>query len=48
MIAGVLLLPALMAGLNPEPEAPEPLPTIPAELGQLGDHLQQLDEAVTP
>ena len=48
VIAGVLLLPGLIAGLTPEPAAPEPLPTLPAELGQLGEHLQQLDEAVTP
>ena len=48
MIAGVLLLPGLLAGLSPEPEAPEPLPTLPAELGQLDEHLRQLDEAVTP
>ena len=48
VIAGVLLLPGLLAGLSPEPDAPEPLPTLPAELGQLDEHLRQLDEAVTP
>lgn len=48
VVAGVLLLPGLIAGLNPEPSAPEPLPTLPAELGQLDEHLQQLEEAVTP
>ncbi len=48
VVAGVLFLPGLIAAMNPEPAAPEPLPTLPAELGELGDHLQQLDEAVTP
>ena len=48
VIAGVLLLPGLITGLTPEPATPEPLPALPAELGQLGEHLQQLDEAVTP
>ncbi|GAA1763035.1 serine/threonine-protein kinase [Agromyces humatus] len=47
-IAGALFLPGLIAAQNPEPAAPEPLPTLPAELSELGGHLQQLDEAVTP
>ncbi|MCD2441117.1 serine/threonine protein kinase [Agromyces sp. SYSU K20354] len=47
-IAGALFLPGLIAAQNPEPAAPEPLPTLPAELNELGEHLRQLDEAVTP
>ncbi|GAA1798449.1 serine/threonine-protein kinase [Agromyces neolithicus] len=48
VVAGVLLIPGLLAALDPEPATPEPLPTLPAELGELGEHLRQLDEAVTP
>lgn len=48
IVAGVLLLPGLIDTLTPEPVTTfEPLPTLPAELGELGGHLQQLDEAVT-
>ncbi|PWC05486.1 serine/threonine-protein kinase [Agromyces badenianii] len=45
-VGAVLLVPPVVASLTDPPTAPaEPLPSLP---GELGVHLEQLDEAVTP
>jgi len=44
----VIALVVLFGGAGTEEAAPEPVPTLPANEGELGEHLDQLLESVTP